>query len=320
MDKEYEDKDELKYVIGRAIKEGSVPIFLKENKVIKCDINEFVSDILIMNQKFMDKVDNDEITSYSTNDICEFVEEAIGYPTDQIEIILWFLECYQMENGFISIIAGCAKCGHDSLYYREGPDGIFSYYFECEKCKEKYDFEKIMDDIEGYGVIDFNEKLPLHEEIKIPQKDVNEVNTSYIIKAATGYRKAIWRKIRISAAATLDDLSGAVLRAFEFDDDHLYAFYLDQKLRTYNVPVYYSPRCGYSDHRSDTHMLEYFNFVPKQKFLFLYDFGAEWHFTMTIEKIIEEITPDAIVVQTRGESPIQYRYNDWDNDEDKDED
>ena len=80
------------------------------------------------------------------------------------------------------------------LPHRERPDGMYSYYFEYEKCKEKYDYEQIMDDID-YGDIDFNEKLPMKEEIEIQMKDVNEVSSSYIIKAATGYRKAIWRKI-----------------------------------------------------------------------------------------------------------------------------
>ena len=137
------------------------------------------------------------------------------------------------------------------------------------------------------------------------------------IKAATGYRKGIWRKIQISAAATLDDLSYAILDAFEFNYDHLYVFYMDHKLRTSRgVPRFYSPRCGYIHDNADQQMLKNFNFTPKQKFLFEYDFGDEWHFTMTFEKEIEEITPRAFVINSRGDSPSQYSsYDDWDDDE-----
>jgi len=319
MSSDYEYIEELAYVKDRAIKEGSVPKYLNENKENKPDINKFLKDIFDLNEKFMVKVDDGEISGYSPDDICEFIAKTTGYSTSIIETVLWFLECYQMANGFNTLIEDCKKCGHNSLYYREGPDGMYSYYFECEKCKEKYSFDEVVED-DYYDAIDFNEKLPMQKEIEIPLKDINEVSTSYIIKAATGYRKGIWRKIQISAAATLDDLSEAVLSAFDFDNDHLYAFHMDQKLRTRDVPTYYSPRCGYSLKNADRQMLENFQFIPKQKFLFLYDFGDEWHFTMTIEKIIEEKTPNAFVVQTRGESPLQYRYdNERDGDDDDDD-
>ena len=145
-------------------------------------------------------------------------------------------------------------------------------------------------------------------------KDVNEVNKSYIIKAATGYRKGIWRTIQISAAATFDGLSDAILRAFDFDYDHLYAFYMHPKGKKYGVPTYNSPGCGYGSSSADKQMLENFGFVEGTKFLYLYDFGDEWHFWMTFISEIDEITPDAFTVKFRGESPNQYPWHEdeWD--------
>jgi len=306
MNTEYDYKEEIAYVVERAVAEGSAVRYLEGEYKNKRNINELVSDIIISAEQFFDKIETEKISMYTTEDEHNYIAEKTGYSIEIIEVVRWFYECYKMTNDCIEYCGICKKCGHDTLYIREDDGEMYCSVIECAKCIEQYTYDEMLED-DSMVEYDVNERLPLYKEEEIPLKDVNKVNTSYIIKAATGYRKGIWRKIQISAAATLDDLSSAVLDAFEFDHSHLYAFYMDQKLRCIRgVPTFYSPLCGYELHNADRQMLENFNFEPKQRFLFLYDFGDEWHFTMTVEKVIDEITPMAFVVKSSRESALQY--------------
>ena len=321
MDAEYKYIEEIAYVVERAIKEGSIPQYIKNDFGDKKSIDELVSDIIVSDEQFNKLTIEGNVSSYSTDDEHNYIAEQTGYATEIIETVVWFYECYKMANSYIIYCGNCNKCGHDELYIREGNDGLYSSIVECGKCKEKYTFEQMEED--DPFEYDLSEQLPLQRKEAKALKDVNETNVSYIIKAATGYRKGIWRKIQISAAATLHDLGLAILDAFEFDYDHLYAFYMDDKLRTRRgIPTFYSPRFGYKAESAALEMLENFSFIPKQRFLFLYDFGHEWHFTMTFEKEINEVTPKAFVIQSRGESPPQYReyWDDEDEGYEEDED
>ncbi|WP_407058228.1 IS1096 element passenger TnpR family protein [Tigheibacillus jepli] len=52
-----------------------------------------------------------------------------------------------------------------------------------------------------------------------------------------------WRKIQLSASATLLDLHRLIQDGFAFDDDHLYSFFMDDKRfskHAYNSPMDYS--------------------------------------------------------------------------------
>ena len=317
MEIEYNYDEEIAYVRGRVEEEGSVPLYLENEYEGERSITELVSDIISLDDQFTDMMIDEEVAVYTSDDEQNYVAEQSGYSPAIVEIVLWFYECYRMSKGYIEYQIECEKCGHNLLYIREGKDGMFSTIFECAKCKEKYTHEQIEGEEDDLLEYDFSEQLPLESKKAKALKDANETNSSYIIKAATGYRKGIWRKIQISAVATLHDLSLAVLGAFEFDYDHLYAFFMDDKLRTrHGVPAFYSPYYGYESENAAEEMLENFSFVPKQKFLFLYDFGDQWRFTMTVEKEINEVTPEAFVVQSRGESPLQYR-DDWEGDDEE---
>jgi len=81
---------------------------------------------------------------------------------------------------------------------------------------------------------------------------------------------------------------------------------MDPKGRKRDVPTLYSPHCGYVTGGADKQMLKNFRFVEGTKFLYLYDFGDEWHFTITFIKEVGEITSVPFVVGSRGEAPIQY--------------
>lgn len=291
-------QQKIKYVKERALAEKRAPQHIKQEYGNKLDLNKFISDIIRLHEEFLNKIETENTLVYSNDDEHKYIAEKTNYSTEMIELVLWFEECYQMKMDCFMYQANCIKCGCDELYIREEEGELFSTYIECGSCGKKYSF----DDMDNYE----NSILPLNNDIveEAPQKGTI-TDKSYVFKAATGYRKGIWRKIQISAGATLDELSSAILNAFYFDHDHLYAFYMDEKGRKYNVPAYYSPDCR-DEPRADKMILQDFNFTVGTKFLYLYDFGDEWHFTITFDKGIAEATPHPFVVQSRGEAPEQY--------------
>jgi len=50
---------------------------------------------------------------------------------------------------------------------------------------------------------------------------------SYVISVSLG--TGCYRHIKISSSATLFRLHQAILNAFEFEDDHMHAFFMDNK-------------------------------------------------------------------------------------------
>lgn len=289
-------QQKINYVTERAIAEESILQYIKQEYGDKLDLNKFVSDIVESHEDFLEE--NKDMMAYTNDDEHEYIAGKTNYSTEMIELILWFEECYLMKTDCIEYGGECIKCGGDKLYMREVKDELFVSEIECAACGEHYS----LDEMYEYE----NNLLPLSVNT-IEDSPIESVVTedSYIFKAATGYRKGIWRKIQISTGAKLDDLAYAILDAFCFDRAHLYAFYMDEKGRTRNVPVYYSPECR-DNPRADRVRLKDLNFAAGTKFLFLYDFGDEWHFTITYEKEVAEETQLPFIVQYRGEAPEQY--------------
>ena len=54
----------------------------------------------------------------------------------------------------------------------------------------------------------------------------------YILKVALEYDRDIWRRIAIRGDQTLGHLHRAIYRAFDREEDHLYAFYFGRSSRT----------------------------------------------------------------------------------------
>jgi hypothetical protein len=119
----------------------------------------------------------------------------------------------------------------------------------------------------------------------------------------------IWRQIAIPADLTLDTLASTILDAVEFDDDHLYMFSYENRFgREERV---YHP---YMDEGPWTSEMLIGN-VPLgvgQTMTFLFDFGDQWEFDVTLERIDPQDTSvrDPIILKTHGEPPQQYPI--WD--------
>ena len=128
---------------------------------------------------------------------------------------------------------------------------------------------------------------------------------SYLFSVAVA--PEITRDIRIAADATFADLSGAILKAFDFDDDHLHVFFMSGRLRDQSTAIY----CEYVDYAeifSSEVRLNDLNMRCGKQFLYLFDFGDEWRFECRLKDKLVEHTDEPTVVASVGTAPKQYPH------------
>ncbi|MGN0576671.1 MAG: DUF6930 domain-containing protein [Ruminococcus sp.] len=138
---------------------------------------------------------------------------------------------------------------------------------------------------------------------------IKKNNISYVISVSVG--TGCYRHIRISGDRTLDDFAGCILDSFDFDFDHLYSFYMDNKwwshVNCYNHP--YSEEPPFADRV----ILAQLGLQKGTAFKFLFDFGDEWRFQCKVLRVLDEDTPEELIVRSVGKSPEQYPdYEDFD--------
>jgi Plasmid pRiA4b ORF-3-like protein len=132
--------------------------------------------------------------------------------------------------------------------------------------------------------------------------------------------RQIWREIELRADQTLADLGELIPRTFGFDDDHLWSFFLSGKpwdrASEYALLPDPDPLGGARQRGADR--LRVRDAPARREFLFLFDYGDEWHFGVTLART-GEFEPDARyprVVAGQGEPPPQYPEvedgDDWD--------
>lgn len=126
---------------------------------------------------------------------------------------------------------------------------------------------------------------------------------SYVISVSIA--KGCYRHIQISADSTLYDLSSAILNAFEFDNDHAHAFFMDN--RSWSTwDTYYMMPMEPGDRTTDEYKLKQLDLESGTKFKYLFDFGDNWEFQCKVLRILKEDTLRPMVVRTKGKAPSQY--------------
>lgn len=117
-----------------------------------------------------------------------------------------------------------------------------------------------------------------------------------------------WRRIAIGATSNLDELADAILRAYRFDDDHLYCFTYQDRFGAivhFNAP--FDPEGPWAGDVS----IGGLSLEPGASMEFLFDFGDDWRFDVQLE----EVDPSASrlkkpkVIAAHGKPPAQ--YEDW---------
>ena len=146
--------------------------------------------------------------------------------------------------------------------------------------------------------------------IHIPKK-------TYVISVSL--MKGCYRHIKIASNKTLDELSQAILSSFDFDNDHLHAFFMDNKRWSHDDSYFLQPEYGERD--TTEYKLALVGLEKDKKFLYLFDFGDEWWFSCKVLRVIDGVCEDNEVVRSVGDAPDQYPdYDDYEEEFDEDED
>ena len=116
----------------------------------------------------------------------------------------------------------------------------------------------------------------------------------------------------MSSNHTLLDLHNAIQHAFQFDDDHLYSFFMDGI--PWSDEKFTSPFDNEGPHVDEVKIGE-LGLDKGQTILYLFDYGDEWRFSVVLETIGQDKPQPKKprIVETKGESPTQ--YPDWEEEE-----
>ena len=136
---------------------------------------------------------------------------------------------------------------------------------------------------------------------------------------------AVWRDIEVAANQTLVDLGNAIPEAFDFDDPHLWSFFLSGKAWDRTTEYALQSDAGMmGEPRSRAAGRVQIREVPfpgatgKKEFLFLFDYGDQWHFGVKLRRVTEQVEPGTQyprVVASHGDAPPQYPDPEDDEDE-----
>lgn len=137
----------------------------------------------------------------------------------------------------------------------------------------------------------------------IPRVVVEDISGNYIFKIKLG---KIWRRVKIAASATLADLHLVIQEVFDFEDDHLYSFFMTNK--PWDGPGYGRIEEGRGFDAAGKKIFE-LGLEIGQEFLYIFDYGTEWRFKIKTERFSDGLEiKEAELVDAKGESPEQYRF------------
>jgi hypothetical protein len=120
-----------------------------------------------------------------------------------------------------------------------------------------------------------------------------------------------YRIIDMHSGATLEELHRAIQEIFDFDNDHLYAFYLNGRISNRAGNIYSDPRgdIDYDEYPADILTLGELGLYIGQSILYLFDFGDNWEFTVQFTAFSasdNKPTAQYELKESVGEAPEQY--------------
>ena len=147
----------------------------------------------------------------------------------------------------------------------------------------------------------------------------------YVISVSAG--TGCYRHIQISKDASLYMLHKAIINAFDFDDDHEHAFFMDNHYWS-RSEAYFSTQLRPGEPVTKSRKLSKLGLEKGKRFKYLFDFGDEWWFQCKVLRENDEHTDIPFVVRRVGDSPEQYPEENyftygfderWDDEEEIDE-
>ena len=132
---------------------------------------------------------------------------------------------------------------------------------------------------------------------------------AYVFRAALVGFRGVSRTVAVRGDQTLVDLHGILQEAFEWDDDHLYSFWLTGEFWGHEGE-YTAPFEADGTPAADV-ALDRLELEVGRKIAYVFDFGDEWRVQLTLGEIVpaEEGSYPCILAST-GTAPPQYGLED----------
>jgi hypothetical protein len=137
------------------------------------------------------------------------------------------------------------------------------------------------------------------------------VQQSYVFDAELVGFRGVRRVIAVRNDLTLVDLHYALQSAFGWDDDHLYAFWLDGRFWT-STEQHFTRPCSEpvpagSSGRSAAIRLDHLGLAQGRRIAYVFDFGDEWRVRLRVHDVVaDDGHPSPRVLQAVGAAPPQY--------------
>lgn len=131
---------------------------------------------------------------------------------------------------------------------------------------------------------------------------------TFVFKVSLG---KVYRSIAIDSRLTLEELTQAILDAFNFDKDHLYAFYFKDQFGN-NIEV--SAPLSKESPLTNEVKIGTLPIKVGSTMDFIFDFGDNWEFKVQLTEIKKmNLKSKYKIVERKGKAPEQ--YPDWDEDD-----
>lgn len=174
------------------------------------------------------------------------------------------------------------------------------------------DFDHILQ-LEGEGKLPLGVLQPVlqpyfpawRRNLSVPEWTFRE--GAYIFKVALGH---IWRRMALPAERSLDTLASIILNTVKFDHDHLYQFSYQNRFGALDSINH--PSMDNGPWTSEVLVGD----VPLrvgQVMTFLFDFGDQWEFDVTLEQVEpDRVVQEPVILEVHGDPPEQYpKWDDW---------
>lgn len=128
------------------------------------------------------------------------------------------------------------------------------------------------------------------------------------VKVSLQWDRRIWRVIEMLDNQTLEDLHLAIQDAFNWDNDHLYAFFLSGQAWDRLTEISGPFGDDAEPPTTDEITLGELELRPKQRFLYLFDFGDQLGHEIEVVDAFPVTAPKGFprLVESHGEAPPQY--------------
>ena len=146
-------------------------------------------------------------------------------------------------------------------------------------------------------------------------RDASAESEVYVFRATLVGVRGVSRKLVVQGDRTLEDLHRLLQLAYDWDDDHLYAFWPSGKFwdpergAGFGRPGF----CRESGDRSARIRLDHVGLEVGQTLAYLFDFGDEWRVRLKLVDVRQtDGAPATAILESRGAAPPQYGWEEED--------